>query len=105
MQQALIKNLEPLSPPKGWEKRRIQDFWEDATAAQKQVVNGFLRDYWLVDASRHKNQKVWFLYFERTVHCVVNDESKTCHVQRFTIWLDRTGKIKSYRRQPQEKVI
>lgn len=102
---AVIKNLEPLEKPKRWEKRRIQDFWDDATPAQKRVVNSFLRDYWLVDASRHKNQKVWFLYFERTVHHVVNDESKACYVQRFTVWLDRSGKIKSYTRQPQEKVI
>lgn len=98
--QTMIKNLEPMEKPKGWDKRRISDFWEDATLAQKQTANNFLRTHWLIRASRHKNQKVWFLTFGRLVYLLGDqDESeiKTCHEEEITIWLDRNARIKSYR--------
>ncbi len=94
----MIRNSEPLERPKGWVKRHINEFWQEATPSQKRQANSFLRTHWLIDASRHKNQKVWFLTFGRLVYYLDNqEEPKTCHEEKITIWLDREARIKSYR--------
>ncbi|MBD2462288.1 hypothetical protein H6G89_14665 [Oscillatoria sp. FACHB-1407] len=102
----IIKNFEPLGKPSRHVVSQINKLHREATAAQRRAIIGFERDYWVVDASRLKTSKtLWLVTFERTVHYVVNNESKTVDVERFTVTLKPDGAIAEYRRMLRERVI